>query len=365
MTERRMQKRKPIAERMGSFRKAVGRILGKAAPAVCLLVLLGFAFPAEARADVGGNDEKYTYTVTLLAGDKGSFVGAGGVQVSGSGSVSYQDSGEIRITGLNYGDRISVSPQSGMVELPEGSKYYIRGIRESGRDNNTAGNSSFVVDSDREYVVAYGIRGNMVSYRVNYEDQEGNALLESQTFYGAVGDRPVVAFQYVDGYQPQAYNLTGTLSSNEAENVFTFTYTETEAPAGTAQTPDGGTAVPGTGGGAPAAPGGAAQTPGTETPGTTEGAADAGAAGDGTEAAGGGTDAGQEGTVMEEPEQPEELVDIDEEEVPLANQDQLTEPTASESTQRPVGNMPVFAVIAVAAAAAVVTGLIVGIRKRR
>ena len=68
---------------------------------------------------------------------------------------------------------------------------------------------------------------------------------------------------------------------------------------------------------------------------------------------------------MEEPEQPEELVDIDEEEVPLANQDQLTEPTASESTQRPVGNMPVFAVIAVAAAAAVVTGLIVGIRKRR
>ena len=68
---------------------------------------------------------------------------------------------------------------------------------------------------------------------------------------------------------------------------------------------------------------------------------------------------------MEEPEQPEELVDIDEEEVPLANREQLTEPAASESTQRPVGNMPVFAVIAAAAAAAVVTGLIVGIRKRR
>ena len=74
--------------------------------------------------------------------------------------------------------------------------------------------------------------------------RRGTPLLESQTFYGAVGDRPVVAFQYVDGYQPQAYNLTGTLSSNEAENVFTFTYTETEAPAGTEQTPDGGTAVP-------------------------------------------------------------------------------------------------------------------------
>ena len=236
--------KKLVTERKSGFRKVVGRILGKAAPAVCLLALLGFAFPAEARADVGGNDGKYTYTVTLLAGDKALLWERAACRCQEAAVVSCQDSGEIRITGLNYGDRISVSPQSGMVELPEGSKYYIRGIRESGRDNNTAGNSSFVVDSDREYVVAYGIRGNMVSYQVNYEDQEGNALLESQTFYGAVGDRPVVAFQYVDGYQPQAYNLTGTLSSNEAENVFTFTYTETEAPAGTEQTPDGGTAVP-------------------------------------------------------------------------------------------------------------------------
>lgn len=34
----------------------------------------------------------------------------------------------------------------------------------------------------------------------------------------------MVAYHYIEGYQPQAYNLTKTLSKNEAENVFTFVY---------------------------------------------------------------------------------------------------------------------------------------------
>ena len=37
-------------------------------------------------------------------------------------------------------------------------------------------------------------------------------------------DRPVIAYQYIEGYQPQAYNLTKTLSKDPAENVFTFIY---------------------------------------------------------------------------------------------------------------------------------------------
>lgn len=84
---------------------------------------------------------------------------------------------------------------------------------------------------DRDYVVAYGIWGNRIAYTVNYQDEDGNTLLPSETFYGNVGDRPVVAFQYVEGYQPQAYNLTGTLSENAAENVFTFTYSRLTAAA--------------------------------------------------------------------------------------------------------------------------------------
>ena len=66
----------------------------------------------------------------------------------------------------------------------------------------------------------------MVSYIVNYQDTQGKVLAESQKFYGIVGEQPVVAFRYIENYQPQAYNLTRTLRKNEAENVFTFVYQE-------------------------------------------------------------------------------------------------------------------------------------------
>ena len=78
-------------------------------------------------------------------------------------------------------------------------------------------------------MVAYGIRGDMVAYTVNYQDADGNELAPSQQFYGNVGDKPVVAYRYIDGYVPQAAALTKTLSSNEAENVFTFVYEEGES----------------------------------------------------------------------------------------------------------------------------------------
>ncbi len=137
-------------------------------PCLCAGMWAKTAFAAP-----GGNDERYTYTVTIYAGNQGSFLNAGGVY-AGGGEVSYISGKEIRITGLSYGDRVNINPQSGMVGLEEDSKYYIRGIRESGRDNSTVGNSSFLVDCDRDYVIAYGIRGNMVAYQVNYQDGEGN-----------------------------------------------------------------------------------------------------------------------------------------------------------------------------------------------
>lgn len=85
-------------------------------------------------------------------------------------------------------------------------------------------NSSFEVTGDQEYVVAYGIKGNQVAYTINYQDANGNKLADSQTFYGNVGDKPVVAYTYIDGYTPEYRNLTKTLSANASENVFTFNY---------------------------------------------------------------------------------------------------------------------------------------------
>ena len=149
---------------------------------------------------------EYTYTVRLFAGNCGTINGQKVVVIDG----------------LHYGDRVTFRMED--VQVEAGSKYYVRGFRESGRDNDTVGAASFVVTGDRDYVVAYGVKGSLVAYTVRYRDASGRELLPDGTFYGNVGDKPVVAYRYIDGYQPRYYNVTKTLSENAAENVFTFYY---------------------------------------------------------------------------------------------------------------------------------------------
>lgn len=186
-----------------------------------LVVITGvFSQTADAKAF------SYTYTVSFSAGGQGSI--NGGVQVrkaSGNeASVSVSAKGDkIIVTGLEYGDVISCDAQ-GSVALNENSKYYVKGIRLSGRDNNTVAQSAFLVSGDQDYVVAYGIPGELAEYTVNYVDTDGNKLAESRTYYGNVGDEPVIAYLYIDGYIPDSYNQIGKLSSNASENVFNFVY---------------------------------------------------------------------------------------------------------------------------------------------
>ena len=292
---------------------------------------------------------EYTYTVTFYPGNHGTFAGTGGVSVGGGNASDASVSMEgqaIKVRGLKNGDIVSLNAAlSGTIVLEEGSRYYVKGIRLSGRDNNTVDASAFRVEGDRDYVVAYGIRGDMVSYVVNYQDEAGNALAESQNYYGNVGDKPVVAFRYVEGYEPMAYNLTKTLVSNEAENVFTFVYRRTPVSGG-----DGPSGGGGTGGNPPSAgnagtgdvqPGGQAEgpMPGTEGAGNGTGQTDdaVGNGGENTDAVGGGiagdeadgtngAQAGNEGTVnggenveLGDEEVPLDLMELDEEEVPLAS----------------------------------------------
>lgn len=186
-----------------------------------LVVITGvFSQTADAKAF------SYTYTVSFSAGGQGSI--NGGVQVrkasgnEASASVSAKGD-KIIVTGLEYGDVISCDAQ-GSVALNENSKYYVKGIRLSGRDNNTVAQSAFLVSGDQDYVVAYGIPGELAEYTVNYVDTDGNKLAESRTYYGNVGDEPVIAYLYIDGYIPDSYNQTGKLSSNASENVFNFVY---------------------------------------------------------------------------------------------------------------------------------------------
>ena len=183
---------------MGKMRKRFGVLL--------IAALIFICFPAVPAKAVSGG---YTYTIRLYSGQQGTFA-------NGQRVLTYE--------GLSYGSTVTFNPNDGNVVLNDGSKYYIKGIRESGRDNNTVSSPSFTVVGDRDYVVAYGLRGNMVAYTVNYVDISGSARAPSETYYGNVGDKPVVAFLYIDGYQPLAYNLTKTLVENEAENEFTFVY---------------------------------------------------------------------------------------------------------------------------------------------
>lgn len=330
--------------------------------------------------------EEYTYTVRFYSGNQGVFDGTTGLSVESDAdyNVSGSDS-EVVVSGLQAGDVVSFDAQGGTVSLDADSKYYVKGVRVSGRDNNTVEASSFHVTEDRDYVVAYGIKGDITNYTVNYHDVNGNELAPSRTYYGNIGDKPVVAHLYVENYTPQALALTKTLSSNEADNVFTFTYSEVEPEVITqpgettttvvTETVDGtdttGTTGTGTGVGTVVAGEGTGTTgagtgttgEGTGTGTTGEGAgAGTDTAGEGTDTTGEGTEAGTDAAGEEiapedVPQGQQDLVDLDDEETPLGEQKLDTEEVKK--------GLPLAAGIAMGAAAvAALVCLVIFIRKR-
>ena len=344
--------------------------------------------------------EEYTYQVTFYSGNQGTFNGTEGLSVdnhsSGSQYAVEENGDEITVSGLKQGDIVSFDVQAGAVQMADDSKYYLRGIRQSGRDNDTVQTSAFRVDGDAEYVLAYGIRGNQTGYTVNYQDAQGNELAPSRTYYGNVGDKPVVAYLYIEDYNPQTLALTRTLSENEAENVFTFVYTPvptevitepgdtitntttvTETVPGTT---DEGTAA-GTGTGTAGT--GTAGT-GTGTAGTAgEGAGAAGTAGEGIGAAGEGTGAagtdetgtaGTDGTAAGETDAAadEGTTDIQDEEVPQDNQD-LTDLDEEEVPQSNINideeevkkGLPMVAGVAIGVLAVAALGVIIVLVRKR
>ena len=235
------------------------------------------------------------YTVTISSGVQGTFR-------DGSDKLTYN---------VAAGSELVFSPTSEVVlntaEDGTPSKYYVKGIRISGRDDaNVYTTFSKEIKEDQDYVVVYGIKGQQVDYTVKFVDKNGKTLAESDMFYGNIGDKPIVACKYIEGYVPQALALEKTLGENAEENIFTFVY----KPSGITTTKkdtvyvdgettiiyiDRGTAVVGGTGGAEGGNGGngggAAEVPG-------------------------GTDAPEA-----EVEEPQEIIDLDDEETPLGNID--------------------------------------------
>ena len=319
------------------------------------LLTVSMTLGASTMSVMADDTTPYTYKVTLSAGNKGT--------INGQNKIEKKDIASGSTVTFNLND-IQVTDD----------KYYVKGIRLSGRDNDEAlAAPSFTVDKDTDYVVAYGIKGNMVAYTVNYQDASGKSLAESQTFYGNVGDKPVVAYRYVENYIPDALALTKTLSDNESENVFTFTYTPgatdrivettttvTTTVPGTA-TPGTGTGNVGTAGGTTGGTtGGTAGTTGGTTTGTTGGTTDGTTTGttDGTTTDNDSQDttAKDKDTATSEDEQtPKSLVDLDDEDTPKGNID-----AKDKTSKTPIAAGIGIIVVAVAALA----GLIVFLKKR-
>ena len=358
------------------------------------LLTVSMTLGASTMSVMADDTTPYTYKVTLSAGNKGTI------------------NGQNKIEQANIAPDSTVTFNLNDIQVTD-DKYYVKGIRLSGRDNassellNTPG---FIVKGDADYVVAYGIKGNMVAYTVNYQDASGKSLAESQTFYGNVGDKPVVAYRYVENYIPDALALTKTLSNNESENVFTFTYkpgatdrvvttttTITTTVPGTA-TPGTGTGNVGTAGGTTGGTtGGTAGTTGGTTgttggtgtnanggnaAGTTTGNGDA----QGTDATGGtgnggpgnvtdnqGTEGTENGGTTQDAQGNEDTTTIGDEDTPKADQDlkDLDDEDVPKSNKDLDGNkkvkksLPLVAGvgIGVAALAALAAGIVI-VRKR-
>lgn len=270
------------------------RIIGIfcAALVACVLALgVQTATSEDAFAD---ENKSYSYTVTLYAGNG---------TIDGAASKSFGPYG--------YGADCTIAWQTLNIQ-PDDDKYYVKGIRLAGHDG-LAESGNIEVTQDLQYVVAYGMKKDQVAYTINYVDANGAQIADSETFYGNIGDKPVIAYRYIEGYQPtNAYNLTGTLKGNAEDNVFTFKYQAVQGSSAGAA--NGGTS--------------AGTTDGQATPGDESGAADENAAGDeatGDEAA---DEAGTQDDAANEAE-PAELLDIDDDANPLASAQSAVQETFS------------------------------------
>lgn len=147
----------------------------------------------------------YKYRVTMSAGLHGKIV---------AGS-----------TDAEFDYKQMWNPNDYQVEVTD-PRYYFKGWHVSGIEGIAQAKT---ITEDTVFVATYGIKGNTVQYTVRYLDENNKPLKEDKVYYGNIGDKPVASYVYINDYQPQAYNITTTLSSNAADNVLVFKYKKTDS----------------------------------------------------------------------------------------------------------------------------------------
>lgn len=331
--------------------------------AICTVALIA-AFTFSVLPAYATKGDPYNYTVRVYGGNEGTYASQG-----------------VYETTVAAGGEMTLSIEDA---VPTDDKYYVKGFRISGQDG-LFDRATFNVNEDMDFVVAYGVRGDQVAYTLSFvEYGTGRQLADPVTYYGNVGDKPVVAYEYIDGYRPRYLNITGTLQ--ESGNDWTFEYipattvaATTEGGTTTGGTTTGGTATGGTATGGTATGGtatGGTATGGTATGGTAAGGTEGTAAGGtatggtaagGTAAGGAAGAAGTEGTAIATEPQTEEIRDIDN---PLASGTDTSEPVSNGKVDESKADqgLPILPIIiGVIVAAAIVIGVVgfLTSRKRR
>jgi len=162
-----------------------------------------------------------TYTVRIYAGAQGYFSDANGLvsdcivkENVAPGTYSFNN----LLGNVKYVDAYDL--EGNKVD----NKYYVKGVRESGKDNNTI-SQFYPIDRDLDLVVAYGIAGGDVEYTVKYvDDTTGKEIKDKAIFYGNDKEKIVVSCAYIEGYVPiTALNISKTLDKN-TDNTITFHY---------------------------------------------------------------------------------------------------------------------------------------------
>lgn len=282
----------------------IGKILG------ALVLSLGMLTAPVAAEET--ENTPYTYTVRIYKGNHGHFKSDPGAEY-----IEYEVGYNKPIPSLNVNDLVEIDQD---VAKP----YYPSGIKESGKDLLTAssylGNTN--ADEDKDYIISYGLLLDPVEYTINYLDVNGNVLSEPSRYTGNAGDQIVLSYPYFEGYVPQANNARLILTQDGTNNfnfyyekgegptvipgnTTTVTDTETETVTTTPRT----TTTPGTTPAAPATPGADTTTP------TTPG-------GDDT------TTPGGEDTT---PNEPQDVIDIEDDNMPLAGPDENEQTSNTES----------------------------------
>ena len=168
-------------------------------------------------------DDDYDYTVTIFGGLHGTVKSVNPV------NDQYID--------VQTADKIVLKVPKGYrwnpndFEVTVNDQKYFWGLefQFAGKEDSPA--FDFEVDTDVDIVPIYRTAYNAVEYTVRYLHVGDNAeVYPQQTFYGNVGEKPVIAYKYKEGYIPTAYNETRTIDEDPSKNVFTFYYeTVTEA----------------------------------------------------------------------------------------------------------------------------------------